>query len=248
MWFELIFAAAFVALYVAFWAWHSQGAGKLSQAEIDQYLAKIENLPLPKKEIQAFIAGLRQWAEADDGKPVYMFNLMHFFPRVQPFPRAPEFTETWEISHYCQARSASGTSRSPICGQRCSIYGWISLDRPRFARTDVFQKASLLTSTGRRVATRRAGQRLQIRRLPTSECRGQIRSLFRKTRIRSSFEARHDVRIFFRNIIGVMTLDGHSIAFIQVSMRSHRIICVILYVSSIVLSISLLVRTRICRS
>src|SRR5437762_8858250 len=81
MWFELILAAALVVLYVVFWAWHSQGAGKLTQAEIDQYLAIIEKLPLPEKGVQAFIARLRPWAEADDGKPVYMFNLMHFLDR-----------------------------------------------------------------------------------------------------------------------------------------------------------------------
>ena len=84
MWFELTLAAVLVSMYVAFWAWHSQGGSKLTQAEIDQYLAIIEKLPLPEKAVQAFIARLRPWAEADDGKPVYMFNLIHFFPRVQP--------------------------------------------------------------------------------------------------------------------------------------------------------------------
>jgi hypothetical protein len=96
MWFELILAAALIILYVAFWAWHSQGAGKLTQAEIDRYLAIIEKLPLPEKGVEAFIARLRPWAEADDGKPVYMFNLMQFFPRVQRFPGAPEFKGTPE--------------------------------------------------------------------------------------------------------------------------------------------------------
>ena len=94
MWSELILAAAVIILYVAFWAWHSQGAGKLTQAEIDQYVVIIEKLPLPEKAVQAFIARLRPWAEADNGKPVYMFNLMHFFPQVQTFPGAPEFTGT----------------------------------------------------------------------------------------------------------------------------------------------------------
>jgi hypothetical protein len=96
MWIELILAAAFVIIYVAFSAWHSQGAGKLTQAEIDQYVAIIEKLPLPEKGVQAFVARLRPWAEADDGKPVYMFNLMHFFRRVQTFPGAPEFKGTPE--------------------------------------------------------------------------------------------------------------------------------------------------------
>jgi len=102
MWFELILAAACVLLYVIFWAWHSQGAGKLTSAEIDRYLAMIEKLPLPEKGVQAFIARLRPWAEADDGKPFYMFNLMHFFPKLQPFPGAPEFNGTPEQAnaHY----------------------------------------------------------------------------------------------------------------------------------------------------
>jgi len=102
MWFDLILAAAFVILYVAFWAWHSQGAGKLTQAEINQYLAIIEKLPLPENGVQAFIARLRPWAEADDGKPVYMFNLIHFFPKLQTFPSAPEFEGTPEAAnvHY----------------------------------------------------------------------------------------------------------------------------------------------------
>lgn len=94
MWFELILAAALVILYLAFWSWHSQGAGKLTQAEIDRYLAIIEKLPLPDKGVQTFIARLRPWAEADDGKPFYMFNLIEFFPKLQAFPGAPEFKGT----------------------------------------------------------------------------------------------------------------------------------------------------------
>ena len=102
MWFEVIFAAVLVILYLAFLAWHSQGGGKLTQVEIDQYVAIIEKLPLPEKAVQAFIVRLRPWAEADDGKPVYMFNLIHFFPKLQPFPGAPDFKGTPEQAnaHY----------------------------------------------------------------------------------------------------------------------------------------------------
>ena len=65
-------------------------------------MAIIEKLPLPEKGVQVFIARLRPWAEADDGKPVYMFNLIHFFPRLQMFPGAPEFKGTPEQAnaHY----------------------------------------------------------------------------------------------------------------------------------------------------
>ena len=94
MWFELFVAAALIILYVAFWVWHSQGGGKLTQPEIDSYIASIEKLPLPEKAVQSFIARLRPWAEADDGKPVYMFNLMNFFPKLRTFAGAPEFQGT----------------------------------------------------------------------------------------------------------------------------------------------------------
>src|SRR5262245_3841077 len=102
MLFDLILAAAFVTLYVAFCAWHSQGAGRLTPAEIEQYLTIIEKLPLPEHGVQALISRLRPWAEADDGKPLYMFNLIHFFPKLQAFPGAPEFTGTSEQAnaHY----------------------------------------------------------------------------------------------------------------------------------------------------
>jgi hypothetical protein len=105
MWFELILAAAFIVLYVAFWLWHSRGAGKLTQAEIDQYIAIVEKLPLPEHAVKAFVARLRPWAEADDGKPVYMFNLIHFFPKLQPFPSAPEFKGTPEQANAHYERS-----------------------------------------------------------------------------------------------------------------------------------------------
>ena len=94
MWFEFILAAALTVLYVAFCVWHSQGAGKLTQGEIDRYLAIIEKLPLPKERVQEFTARLRPWAEADDGKPVYMFNLINFLPKLRMFSGAPEFAGT----------------------------------------------------------------------------------------------------------------------------------------------------------
>ena len=126
MWFELILAAAFVILYVAFLVWHSQGAGKLTQAEIDQYLAIIEKLPLPEKGVQAFIARLRPWAEADDGKPFYMFNLIHFFSKLQTFPGAPEFKRTPE-----QANAQYEKSLTWLWLSHASYPRFIGVPQPR---------------------------------------------------------------------------------------------------------------------
>jgi hypothetical protein len=92
--FDIIFAATLVVFFIGFCAWHSPWQGKLTQEEINHYMAIIEKLPLPQEEIQAITSRLRPWAEADDGKPVYMFNLIRFFPQVRTFPGAPEFKGT----------------------------------------------------------------------------------------------------------------------------------------------------------
>ena len=92
--FAIILGIMLLILYVAFWAWHSPWANKLTRAEIDHYMAIIEKLPRPSEEVQAIGSRLRRWAEADDGKPFYMFNLIRFFPQVRAFPGAPEFKGT----------------------------------------------------------------------------------------------------------------------------------------------------------
>jgi hypothetical protein len=78
----IIFGAALVVLYLVLWAWHSPWVGKLSKAEIDRFLAIIEKRLLPAEEIKAFTSRIRSWAEADDGRPVYMFNLEAEFESV----------------------------------------------------------------------------------------------------------------------------------------------------------------------
>jgi hypothetical protein len=89
----VILGIALVVLYLAFWAWHSPWAGKLTDREIDHYLSIIERLPLPA-EVKGNPARIRSWAEADDGKPVYMFNLIQFLPQLRALPAAPEFKGT----------------------------------------------------------------------------------------------------------------------------------------------------------
>jgi hypothetical protein len=93
---QIILGAALVALFVIFLAWHSQRGRKLTHAEIDHYLSIIEMLPSPAKEIHAVTSRIRAWAELDDGKPVYMFNLIRFFSQLRTFPGAPEFKGTPE--------------------------------------------------------------------------------------------------------------------------------------------------------
>jgi hypothetical protein len=97
--FEIILGAVLLLLYLAFWAWHSPWGRKLTKAEIDHYMAIIEKLPLPPEEVKAIASRIRRWAEADDGKPFYMFNLIHFFPQLRTFAGAPEFKGTPQESN-----------------------------------------------------------------------------------------------------------------------------------------------------
>ena len=60
-------------------------------------MAIIEKLPARAAEgIQAFTSRIRPWAEADDGKPVFMLNLIRFYPQLRTFAGAPEFKGTPE--------------------------------------------------------------------------------------------------------------------------------------------------------
>jgi hypothetical protein len=92
--FQIVLGAGLLALYLVLWTWHSPWEHKLTKAEIDQYLGVMEKLPLPPGEAKAKISRFRRWAEADDGKPFYMFNLIHFYPQLRTFPGAPEFKGT----------------------------------------------------------------------------------------------------------------------------------------------------------
>jgi uncharacterized protein (DUF1330 family) len=70
---------------------------KVTQEEIDRCLEAVEKqVPLFPGEMPDFLARLRSWAEADDGKPVYILELMRFYPEVQPFAGAPDYQGTPE--------------------------------------------------------------------------------------------------------------------------------------------------------
>jgi hypothetical protein len=93
---QISLGAILLVLFLAFWFWHSPLRRKLTRAEIDRYLVAVAKLPLPAGEKQATLARLRAWAEADDGRPVYMLNLMRYFRELHRFPGTPEFQGTPE--------------------------------------------------------------------------------------------------------------------------------------------------------
>ncbi len=88
----------FIGVFAAFCLWQSPGiiSGKLTAAEIDHHLALAEKqLVFPTADgKQRIFKRLRAWAEADDGKPFYMLNLMRFYDKINQFPGTPEFKGT----------------------------------------------------------------------------------------------------------------------------------------------------------
>jgi hypothetical protein len=94
--FEIILGAILLSLFLGFWFWHSPIKRKLTRDEIDRYLAAVAKLPLPVEDRQEGLTRLRAWAESDDGRPVYMLNLMRYYPELRRFPGTPDFQGTPE--------------------------------------------------------------------------------------------------------------------------------------------------------
>ena len=93
---ELGLAALLLAFVAAVYLWQNPGVyqGKASAQEIDRYLETIAALPMPAEEMAPTLARVRQWLESDDGKPIYMLNLMRYYPELKKFPGALAFQGT----------------------------------------------------------------------------------------------------------------------------------------------------------
>jgi hypothetical protein len=88
-----------VGLFLAFWICHSPVADKLTKDEINRYLTTIEKNALPPDEKAEILSRLRAWAETDDGKPVFMLNLLRNYSQVRHYPGAPDFRGSPEESN-----------------------------------------------------------------------------------------------------------------------------------------------------
>lgn len=105
-WPETVLALALAVVVLAAWLWQSQalGGGRLTAADVDRYAAAIEaNLDVPAEERAVLVERVRAWASEDDGRPVYMLNVMRYHEQVRSHPRLdPAHTATPEASnaHY----------------------------------------------------------------------------------------------------------------------------------------------------
>ena len=82
--FGLFLGAVLTSLFVAFWIWQTPcNLKKLSSPEVDAYLQLEGKLPGDPAEQAVFLARMRAFGLADDGRPVYMLNLMRYYPELK---------------------------------------------------------------------------------------------------------------------------------------------------------------------
>lgn len=104
--FEIVLGAVLIAVFFAFSAW--QSARKLSPADVDHYDRLMEKgLPQEVENRAEFIARMRAWAEADDGQPIYMLNLMRYYAKLLPIPGAPTSGTPAEANAQYEAATTS---------------------------------------------------------------------------------------------------------------------------------------------
>lgn len=92
--FGITLAAVFLFVFGAFWLWQTPGLLRrpLRGEEIEALLAAMERNAIAPPELEErVIAEVRAWAERDDGKPVFMLNLMRYYPELRPIPGMSAF-------------------------------------------------------------------------------------------------------------------------------------------------------------
>ena len=107
--FLAILGIVLVVAYAALWHWLAPGiSAKLTPADVDGYLARMAgHLPSTPAEEAAFLDRLREWGYADDGRPVYMLNVMSYYDRLKPLPLGEQVTGTpREANHVYESNIA----------------------------------------------------------------------------------------------------------------------------------------------
>ena len=82
-----LLGAVFLLLYLAIWLWQNPGTilGAMGRDDVERYMRSVARLPFPAEERAEMLRRVRAWLENDDGKPVYMLNLMRFYRELRRF-------------------------------------------------------------------------------------------------------------------------------------------------------------------
>ena len=118
----MAFGGLLLAIFVGVCLWQIPGlvGAKLTKDEVARYMAALEKVPFPPDEKQAVLTHVRAWAEADDGKPFYMLNLMRYHQTLRTFPGSLLFSGTPRESNAIYERAtmplAVKTGAYPLFG------------------------------------------------------------------------------------------------------------------------------------
>lgn len=88
-----ILGAVLAFAWLALWRWQHPRR-RIRPADAARYLATVAALPFPPGEREEMLRRMHQWIESDDGRPVYMLNLMRLHAQVVRLPGAPGFAGT----------------------------------------------------------------------------------------------------------------------------------------------------------
>ncbi len=105
--FDVALGIVCAAVFLAFVLWQTPSLwhDPLTPAEIDHYTARLEqHVVLPADEKAAFIARVRAWAAADDGRPVLLVNLMRYRDTLSALPPGSTFSTPGEANDYYEQR------------------------------------------------------------------------------------------------------------------------------------------------
>ncbi len=87
---ELSLAILMMGIFALVWHWQVPRR-TLRRADVDDYIRRIDaGVELPGNEKADLLAHLRSWGEADDGKPVFMLNLMRYYDAARSMPGRPD--------------------------------------------------------------------------------------------------------------------------------------------------------------
>lgn len=87
----LVLAVCLIVPLALFWRWQVPGSA-MASGEVDACLQRLRTaLPVPPERTAALLANLDKWAATDDGRPVYMLNLMRFHQQAPQISGHPEF-------------------------------------------------------------------------------------------------------------------------------------------------------------
>jgi hypothetical protein len=89
--FQWLLGLAFVALWFAVWLWQHPGARgeRISAEDMARYERALSTAVIPKDVRDQLLARVRAWSASDDGRAVYMLNVLRFNPELRRFEGGP---------------------------------------------------------------------------------------------------------------------------------------------------------------